>query len=82
MGKHLRLRGAGAVLFANLLTLVPALMLLSGSPVFPDMAEGPQSLVVVLVLIARCQLGLLLGAVCLGALAWRRLRHTEDLLDD
>lgn len=80
---NLRLRGAGAVLGASLLCLVPAFVWLAQGEIFVE-SENMVTMnqVDVAWSFLRCQAGFLLAAICVLALTRRRLVDTQALLDE
>jgi hypothetical protein len=80
---NLRLRGPGAVLLTTLVTLLPFLIWIGRSELFFENTNMlSMSRIEVVVSALRCQLGMLLATACLGALAWRRLDHLEEILHE
>jgi hypothetical protein len=80
---NLRLRGPGAVLAATLLTLAPFLVWVEQAELCPENENLlGMSKLQVFASAGRCQLGLLLAALCLLALIRRRLDRLEEILDE
>ena len=79
---NLRLKGAGAVLVASILSNIPAVIWITNAHLFPDETTVMIPAHKVWLSSARCQLGLLMAAAVVGALAWRRLRLPEKLLNE
>jgi hypothetical protein len=79
---NLRLRSAGAVTFATLVTLLPAMIWIGNAELFRDNANSYLTTWEIVTSAVKCQVGLLLLTAGLAALALRRLSRAEELLDE
>jgi hypothetical protein len=78
---NLRLKGPGGILSATLLTILPAILWISSAYLFPDNDTGAVPRHMVILSCLSCQGGLLMAAAAIAAIAWRRFRRPEDLVD-
>jgi hypothetical protein len=79
---NLRLRSAGTVMFATMVTILPAMIWIGSAMIFRDGSNAYLSIWEIVISAVKCQVGLALLAAGLATLALRRLSRAEELLDE